>query len=300
MDMMKRPRRFGFPEIRRMLTSNGGREIYKPLVFDEFAVIRDSSFIRELVDMDTPYINLEIRMGIVISGHLEAVINLMPYEVHAGDIVVLNYGAILQPMRASDDLRLMGILMSPELLTAVVGSDSLAIFNNGSGALFIPHGDAELALARSMVENIWQFVDRYGYRREVIVPALRMYANFLNMLYSRSESQSSSADGHGNAVFSRFIELVNKHCEAEHNIDFYARKVFLTSHYLGTLVKQVSGLTAKEWIDRAIVTKAKIMLKNTDLQSAQISDRLNFPNASFFSKYFKRLTGMTPQQYRES
>lgn len=300
MDMMKRPRQFGFPEIRRMLTSNGGRESHKPLIFDEFAVIRDSGFVRELVDMDTPYINLDIRMGIVISGHVKAVLNLMPYEVHAGDILVMNYGAILQPMQVSDDFRVLGMMMSPELLSTVVGTDRLSIFNADSGVLFIRHDDIELEMARSMVENIWQFVDRYGYRREVIVPALRMYANFLNMLYSRSESQSSSADGHGNAVFSRFIELVNKHCEAEHNIDFYARKVFLTSHYLGTLVKQVSGLTAKEWIDRAIVTKAKIMLKNTDLQSAQISDRLNFPNASFFSKYFKRLTGMTPQQYRES
>ncbi len=74
----------------------------------------------------------------------------------------------------------------------------------------------------------------------------------------------------------------------------------ITSHYLGTVVKQQSGVTAKAWIDKALVTKAKMMLKSTDLQAAQIASQLGFPNASFFSKFFKRLTGATPQAYREA
>jgi len=65
-------------------------------------------------------------------------------------------------------------------------------------------------------------------------------------------------------------------------------------------VRQASGITAKEWIDRAIVTRIKVELRHTDKPVAQISDEMGFPNPSFFSKYFKRLTGITPAAFKNS
>lgn len=64
------------------------------------------------------------------------------------------------------------------------------------------------------------------------------------------------------------------------------------------MVQASSGVSAKEWIDRAIVAKAKVMLLHSDKQVAQIADELQFANASFFCKYFKRMVHMTPVQYR--
>ena len=68
---------------------------------------------------------------------------------------------------------------------------------------------------------------------------------------------------------------------------------------MSTLVKQVSGKAAKQWIDDAIVARIKVELRHSDKSGAQIADELNFPNPSFFSKYFKRMTGLTPRDYRE-
>ena len=62
-------------------------------------------------------------------------------------------------------------------------------------------------------------------------------------------------------------------------------------------MKKVSGKAAKEWIDEAITTRIKVELKHSDKSIAQIAYDLNFPNPSFFSKYFKRMTGMTPHEY---
>ena len=64
--------------------------------------------------------------------------------------------------------------------------------------------------------------------------------------------------------------------------------------------KKVSGKAAKQWIDDALVARIKVALRHTDKQMAQISDEMNFPNNSFFNKYFKRLTGLTPGQYRST
>ncbi|MBO6189322.1 MAG: helix-turn-helix domain-containing protein [Alloprevotella sp.] len=62
---------------------------------------------------------------------------------------------------------------------------------------------------------------------------------------------------------------------------------------------RVSGKPPKEWIDDALLTQVKIELKYTEKSVARISDDNNFPNPSFFSKFFKRLAGLTPLEYRE-
>jgi AraC-like DNA-binding protein len=99
-------------------------------------------------------------------------------------------------------------------------------------------------------------------------------------------------------IFDRFILLVNQHCREQHQISYYAERLCLTERYLGTIVRQTSGTTAKEWIDRALIARIKVELRHTDKSVARISEEMNFPNPSFFSKYFKRLTQQTPAQYR--
>ena len=100
-------------------------------------------------------------------------------------------------------------------------------------------------------------------------------------------------------IFDKFIRLVNHSNGENRQLVYFADKMYLSERYLSTVVKQASGVTAKEWIDRATVTEIKVLLKHTDKQISQIADQLNFPNDSFFCKYFKRLTGMTPKEYRD-
>ena len=99
-------------------------------------------------------------------------------------------------------------------------------------------------------------------------------------------------------VFNRFLELVNKYAARERSITFYADRLFLTPRYLSTLVRQASGRTVMDWVNEAVMQEAKLMLRHTDKLVYQIADELNFPNASFFSKYFRRMAGMTPNDYR--
>ena len=69
---------------------------------------------------------------------------------------------------------------------------------------------------------------------------------------------------------------------------------------MSTVVRNVSGKTAKYWLDEAIINAIKVQLRYTDKQASKKAYDMDFPNPSFFRKYFKRLTGMTPQEYRES
>ncbi|TKG92947.1 AraC family transcriptional regulator [Puteibacter caeruleilacunae] len=100
--------------------------------------------------------------------------------------------------------------------------------------------------------------------------------------------------------YMRFVELLQQNFKQHHKVGFYAERLSLTPKYLSTLMKEVSGLSAPQWINDYIVVEAKTLLKFSDMNIMEISDYLNFPNQSFFSKYFKQHTGLTPKQYRSN
>jgi AraC-like DNA-binding protein len=100
--------------------------------------------------------------------------------------------------------------------------------------------------------------------------------------------------------FMNFTELLLLHFREEHSVGFYGRKLGLTPKYLSALMKEVSGMTAADWINNYMILEARTLLSFTDMNIMQIADHLNFPNPSFFSKYFKQHVGITPKQYRNA
>ncbi len=95
-----------------------------------------------------------------------------------------------------------------------------------------------------------------------------------------------------------FIDLLLKHFRKEHHVGFYADKLALSPKYLSSIIRKTSGSSAPQWINDYIVVEAKTLLKSSDMNINQIADYLYFPNPSFFSKYFKQHTGLTPKEYR--
>ena len=96
-----------------------------------------------------------------------------------------------------------------------------------------------------------------------------------------------------------FLKQVQAFHKQERKVEFYADRLCLSPKYLSQTIKSYSGKTAGEWIDEYVVLEAKVLLRSTNMTIQQIGDELNFPSQSFFGKYFKRLTGMSPKAYRE-
>lgn len=99
-------------------------------------------------------------------------------------------------------------------------------------------------------------------------------------------------------ILTEFLHLVSIHFKSERRIEFYANHFQLTPQYLSIIIKQGSSLTAAEWINNYVITEAKILLRTTTKSIKEISDEMNFPDQSFFGKYFKLHTGLRPSQYR--
>lgn len=101
-------------------------------------------------------------------------------------------------------------------------------------------------------------------------------------------------------IYSRFMQYVLIHCRENRKVEFYASKLFITSKYLSTTIKKVTGKTASEWIEVVVIEEIRYELKHSNESISEIAFRLNFPNISFFGKFFKRKTGISPIGYRKS
>lgn len=100
--------------------------------------------------------------------------------------------------------------------------------------------------------------------------------------------------------FKDFMLLLNEHYKKERSVGFYADKMHLSPKYFTTLIKRTSGRTAAEWINQYVILEAKNLLKYSTMNIQEIAYYLNFPNQSFFGKYFKHHSGMTPSEYKRS
>lgn len=98
--------------------------------------------------------------------------------------------------------------------------------------------------------------------------------------------------------FNNFIEELSHNFRQERSVGFYADRLHLTPKYLTTLLRTTTGRTASEWIDEYVVLEAKNLLKYSTMNIQEVAYYLHFPNQSFFGKYFKQHTGMTPSAYR--
>ena len=103
---------------------------------------------------------------------------------------------------------------------------------------------------------------------------------------------------HHEIIVEKFLHLVEIHYKEQRGLEFYADKLCITSKHLSKVVKETSGKTANIMIDEHVTLEAKALLKSTNMTIEQVSDELNFPSQSFFGKYFKRVTGMSPSEYK--
>ena len=99
-------------------------------------------------------------------------------------------------------------------------------------------------------------------------------------------------------IFIAFYTLLRQHYCAHHDIGFYAERLHITTTYLSRIVRQKTGRTVVECINRMLVTEARWLLTSTTLTVSQIAERLHFATTASFDKFFFRLCGRTPKSFR--
>ncbi|MBR1576670.1 MAG: AraC family transcriptional regulator [Bacteroidales bacterium] len=99
-------------------------------------------------------------------------------------------------------------------------------------------------------------------------------------------------------LFVGFIRLLPENFIAHHGIAFYAGALHITPTYLSRVVRQLTGQTVMGYVNQFLAMEATFLLRTSTLSIAQISDYLHFSDQAVFSKFFTRMQGLSPKEYR--
>ena len=254
-----------------------------------------------LLKFGQPYRIKEGRIAFIQRGTARVSINLIEYTYQKGMIALVAPNSIIQMNEMSADFDAQMMAIHADFFPIQSKEDFLTHLLNHKRLLLIYLSDEEHQQIEEFYLLMWKIMQEKIFRREVIQHLL--VSLLYNIEYFIKANHQQVYDEHltrQQDIFQRFISLVNIYSKTERTVGFYADKLCLTPRYLNTVIRQNSQQTVMDWIDQSVIQEAKVMLKCSNLLIYQIADELNFPNPSFFCKYFKRKTGMTPQAYQRS
>lgn len=256
---------------------------------------------------DFPPLDHPMRIGAAIfalctKGFMRIRINMEEYIVRENQLILSLPDQIIQYVERSKEMAGIFIVISKDFMEEIIPhiQNTLPVFFYIKEHPVTELNTEEIDCIKEYHTFLWKKVKAKGhpYRKEIAQSLLlavfhEVYGMFKN--HMPIEGKKSRQE----ELFEAFIRTLDLYHRQERSVAFYAGKLCITPKYLSLLVKNVSNQTAGEWIDKYVVLEAKALLSSSTLSIQEISDRLNFANQSFFGKYFKQHTGISPTEYRK-
>ena len=238
---------------------------------------------------------------VITAGQLSCLVDFRMWSLKAPAVALFLPGQVLESIDLDEDFSGFGMVMNPEF------TDSLNLPVSLHERLFIKStqfysvSEEVLDALSSVYRQVSSLMNQPDnpYREEIIRHLFSAHYYGLGYYMHGIRSQSAALTVQQEKC-ERFMSLVAENFKTHRDISFYADKLCVTGKYLSTMLKQETGMTALDWIEKHIVLYAKSCLSSTSMTIQEISDDLDFPSQSVFGKYFKRVEGMSPKAYRQS
>lgn len=239
---------------------------------------------------------------LVAGGYALIEINLRRYALSRGDVVFLFYDDVFTLSRSSVQFSVQFISIAYETVENV--------FHKLTSVSFWDFLYAKPVLRTN--ENQWLLLDGWKQQMEWIIGAEEspykdelLRSSILNLFMAvhieivRSGIEPSSIDRNRTWLLTmKFWKMLVKHCREHRDVQFYAAQLCITTTYLYKLIRKVMHASPKELIDQQIVSQIKTYLTNTDYSVGQIAADFHFEDVSYFCRFFRRMTGLSPMEFR--
>ena len=240
--------------------------------------------------------------GFCLRGSCVMRVNLIEYKIKAGQHILLPLGSIIDYFKASPDNEYIQIGFSDINFSILMNSDMVVAYEKG-----VMNQPMVTTLSDTALKG---FVQTYQLMRlvvedDTIINKRAVLGGYIyamgQWLFCENELQKTkNTNLHRNRndeVFKNFKEHIQQHYQQHRNVSFYAGLAHLSPKYFGQIILKVSGRNPADWIRDLVILDAKAMLLSGQYSIQQISDALNFPNSSFFAKYFKEHVGCAPGKF---
>lgn len=244
-----------------------------------------------------------ILMALCQRGEARYTIDTRQQTVRQGDLLFVSERHIVDSYQSSPDFKCLCIMVTTEFYHSFVlnvkNVSSLLLFSTENPVVKLT--ETEIHTYGNYYASIREkMVAAHPYRTEVVKALLLAMFYDMSGVIWRVEQQTSKNQTRADALFARFIKLLEANFRSERRVGWYASQLSISPKYLSEVVKQVSKRTPNDWIDHYVVLELRVLLKNSTKNIKEITEELHFPNQSFLGKYFKEHVGMSPSEYRRS
>jgi AraC family transcriptional regulator, transcriptional activator of pobA len=158
--------------------------------------------------------------------------------------------------------------------------------------------DKTMDLSPTFEGMLQEYENPSTYSEEIILGHLR---SLFALILKFSEPKTLPRQGSPSSLYQRFIELLNEKCPKEViQVQGFAELLGTSTQNLNTACKKNGSLSASQHVTQQLLVEAKRNILHTDLSVSEIAEHLRFNDASYFVKFFKKHTGHTPHQFRQT
>jgi len=251
-----------------------------------------------------PYRTTSYAIGLVLDGNKKLNINLDSYEITAPGLLMMGPELIRQWEDDANHIDIIAIFFTEDFITSGL-SDIFFLKNftyfEKTGSNYLKLDTKQFILFEKLFEQIeLKHKTKDNNKIDVIRSYLHILLHEVDEVYIRYSKTKKQNFSQAENYTRKFKDLLVHDFINHREVQYYADKMFITSKHLSQILKDQTGKTASEWINEMVILEAKVLLQNKDYAIAQISNQLNFANPSFFGKFFKRNTKISPKEYRKS
>jgi AraC-like DNA-binding protein len=250
------------------------------------------------------YFDLQgIILILIEKGSCSLEVNMATHELNKGGIFAAFPGQIIHILQLSKDFKPLCIACSIDMVNDLTSQvkDSLQLIQLIKQSPYQQKENEEFEHLKKSFRFLQEKIEitQNNQHRYQIIKNLVLSIAFECFDFLIKKSIIHQGSNRKKSLFNAFLRNVEEKHRKEHSVKYYADELFVTSKYLSTVVNEISDKTPKQWIDEYIALDAKVLLQSSEKDIQEICEELNFPDVSFFGKFFKRMTGMSPKAFRE-
>ena len=293
--------------MRHVTTNNFEQGDWVEYSADGILLIKD---IRRITRPDNDSVTIDMTIVVVcLKGRMTVTIDSTRHTLTRNHVLFLQPNSVVTDYQLSDDFTSRTLVFS---LATIENSIYLRrkIWDNISYLRLhpvVPLSEDDIRIFKhyyGIATANLQADDDNLYKQEIISLLLRsLVYEFLlltdRLIAEQSEATKERIQTSNDGLHRRFLELLAFSRGRTRKVEQFAEQLFVTPDQLTAATKAVSGRTALDWITEATVKAITHDLLYTQKTVSEISDELDFPSLSFFGKYFKQHTGLSPRAFRK-
>lgn len=235
----------------------------------------------------------------VLKGTARIRCNFEIIDEQPGSVVLFNPGDAIKVEKRSSDFEVEILAFSSFIQLAALNQlEGVSV--NALKKNMILDSPETASVATGMVQVMRPAIKTCSVRELYFISVMQLRAFYMlyQVMLRRYQIEVDTFNSRADELFFRFRQLLAEHYHESRSVAFYADKLCITTRYLTDIVQQHYGRSPKDAIDIYTVMQIRLDLLQSDITLAELAYKYHFSSPSFFSDYFRRNAGCSPQEYR--